>query len=123
VARRQPAGGVHHPPPRKVLDASQDVAHRSGGAGGPGLLGDLAVCDDLAGREAAEGVHHPVFEGRHDRPGYGASCSGALGVGSPGLVAGLWPTARFLGDEEYGSPSARYLAWLGSGSTAWKGGT
>jgi hypothetical protein len=67
VARDQPADGGHHAPPRKALDPGQDVAHRSGGAGEPGLLGDLAVRDDIAGREAAEGVHHPVFEGRHDR--------------------------------------------------------
>ena len=64
VARHETARGGDHPPPRQPFPVPQDVADGPRRTGMAGLLGDLAVGDDVTGPQATQDVHHVGFE-RH----------------------------------------------------------
>jgi hypothetical protein len=69
MAGGQPPVGGDHPPPRETFPAGQDVPDRSGGARVPGLLGDLAVGDHLAGTQRPEPRDHRALEPFHGAQG------------------------------------------------------
>lgn len=79
------APGGDDPPPRDRL-----ATGREQGADGPrrprvaGLLGDLAVGDDLAGPEPAQHGPHVTLERRHGGRGYAPRFVGQLGMGDAG---------------------------------------
>jgi hypothetical protein len=71
VARHQPPGCGDHAPPRRTVGAAaaEEVAHRPRRPRVAGLLGDLAVGDDVARPEPIEHGSHAGLErtlpGRH----------------------------------------------------------
>lgn len=88
VAGDEPSGGTHDTPPRHALRAAppQEVAHGPGRAGKAGLLGHLAVGDDVARLQPVEHGEHAVLErhgvmlpeDRHLDEDYGAWQAGRL---------------------------------------------
>jgi hypothetical protein len=58
----QPPSRGDHSPPRDTNDLGQDATDGPGRAWMPGLIGDLAVRDDLARPEPSEHLDDVVFE-------------------------------------------------------------